>query len=575
LKTVHKTLLSFLITIFLFVLFVVFASNKLFKIIELNFYEPTVIKSIENHLDKIHLAYEEYYNDLNSKFSSFVGDELSLTFLEREVEEEKLKARADKIGVLEIEVAGLNGIRLIEGDGSRIHFSTIKSDILRETDVLIAYRNYTELNDLEYSKIAAEQIGEDLKIDLLSLCKIIFNEKTNEIIFSYPLYDEMKAFRGTFAFYVRIDDFINYLSSKDIVSFSSRVNIVEPNGFIFELPNVGRKFLITQIQDKWNYGFFGAQQIAYSEDKNLNYFMISKNYDSKVLLGWICKESDFSFSDMEKLILLLCFFIIVLLTVSLAFNVKADDMIVIKNRIKKIQYEFLKEYVNRKDDDSWKLVSKDLLNRKYDLTDEIKSSLGKKGKKYVKELDVLIDKTWTDMISSLSGGMIHSDKDEKIEIKEEEQVEELEEIESLEPYSNDDSTVELEEVEELEELEEIEDVGEVEEIEELEEIEVIEELEELQENESELINEKTEEVKITEFVPNAEIIEEKEQPEEIEIIESSQREFQEQEEKGLNLLNENAEIIKRAAAEQFNISSLDFSSLDSNSEDENQKRDDN
>ena len=612
-----KIALSLLISVLIFAGCVFLSIAGGFKLIEVQFYQPRVIANANDRLSSIEKAYGEYSSNLDNEFRKFLSEKSVKTFIERAPEKEAMNERGKLSALLYQKISGLNGMRLIENDGIHIHFSTFGEDTLTETSNLISYKNYTDANKIPFTLLEASD-GE-------KQTKIYFDSIKNELVFSYPFYDNYTAYRGTFIFYVLGDDFTQYLIDRELVSLNARGTVCSPNGFVFNLPITGRELLMKEIEQRWSRKIQNVEQLVQSDTKSENIFIITQGND-RIKIGEIRTQDAFEFSDIEKLLLLICLFITLYLIIFLLFNIRHDDMVIVCRRLRKFQYELLKEYIDRKDSMDWKTLSKEIAHRKNDVNSEIKKSLGRRGKKHSKEVDELLEDLWTDVMSAMGGNVsvvrqvvssnpiaVASTKktaaadniEELEEIPDADEVEELEEIpdadevEELEEIPDADEVEELEEIpdaDEVEELEEIPDADEVEELEEIPDADEVEELEEIpnadeveeisetvskaepelpateeisEEKMSKFMNSsdtEMEEVQLDEFIDISEDEsfannKKKNSDEEVEIIEESYEEFKKSDSPDEEI-SENAENIKREASRNFSISTLNFDSLD-------------
>ena len=612
-----KIALSLLISVLIFAGCVFLSIAGGFKLIEVQFYQPRVIANANDRLSSIEKAYGEYSSNLDNEFRKFLSEKSVKTFIERAPEKEAMNERGKLSALLYQKISGLNGMRLIENDGIHIHFSTFGEDTLTETSSLISYKNYTDANKIPFTLLEASD-GE-------KQTKIYFDSIKNELVFSYPFYDNYTAYRGTFIFYVLGDDFTQYLIDRELVSLNARGTVCSPNGFVFNLPITGRELLMKEIEQRWSRKIQNVEQLVQSDTKSENIFIITQGND-RIKIGEIRTQDAFEFSDIEKLLLLICLFITLYLIIFLLFNIRHDDMVIVCRRLRKFQYELLKEYIDRKDSMDWKTLSKEIAHRKNDVNSEIKKSLGRRGKKHSKEVDELLEDLWTDVMSAMGGNVSvvrqvvssnpiavastekppAADNIEELEeVSDADEVEELEEIpdadevEELEEIPDADEVEELEEIpdaDEVEELEEIPDADEVEELEEIPDADEVEELEEIPDaDEVEKISEtvskaepelpateeiseekmskfmdssdtEMEEVQLDEFIDISEdesftSNKKKNSDEEVEIIEESYEEFKKSDSPDEEI-SENAENIKREASRNFSISTLNFDSLD-------------
>ena len=506
-----KIALSLLISVLIFAGCVFLSIAGGFKLIEVQFYQPRVIANANDRLSSIEKAYGEYSSNLDKEFRKFLSEKSVKTFIERAPEKEAMNERGKLSALLYQKISGLNGMRLIENDGIHIHFSTFGEDTLTETSSLISYKNYTDANKIPFTLLEASD-GE-------KQTKIYFDSIKNELVFSYPFYDNYTAYRGTFIFYVLGDDFTQYLIDRELVSLNARGTVCSPNGFVFNLPITGRELLMKEIEQRWSRKIQNVEQLVQSDTKSENIFIITQGND-RIKIGEIRTQDAFEFSDIEKLLLLICLFITLYLIIFLLFNIRHDDMVIVCRRLRKFQYELLKEYIDRKDSMDWKTLSKEIAHRKNDVNSEIKKSLGRRGKKHSKEVDELLEDLWTDVMSAMGGNVsvvrqvvssnpIAVASTEKTaaadNIEELEEVSDADEVEELEEIPDADEVEELEEIPDADEIEELEEIPDADEVEELEEIPDADEVEELEEIPD------ADEVEELEEIPDADEVEELEE----------------------------------------------------------------
>ena len=506
-----KIALSLLISVLIFAGCVFLSIAGGFKLIEVQFYQPRVIANANDRLSSIEKAYGEYSSNLDNEFRKFLSEKSVKTFIERAPEKEAMNERGKLSALLYQKISGLNGMRLIENDGIHIHFSTFGEDTLTETSSLISYKNYTDANKIPFTLLEASD-GE-------KQTKIYFDSIKNELVFSYPFYDNYTAYRGTFIFYVLGDDFTQYLIDRELVSLNARGTVCSPNGFVFNLPITGRELLMKEIEQRWSRKIQNVEQLVQSDTKSENIFIITQGND-RIKIGEIRTQDAFEFSDIEKLLLLICLFITLYLIIFLLFNIRHDDMVIVCRRLRKFQYELLKEYIDRKDSMDWKTLSKEIAHRKNDVNSEIKKSLGRRGKKHSKEVDELLEDLWTDVMSAMGGNVsvvrqvvssnpiavASTEKSAAADnIEELEEVSDADEVEELEEIPDADEVEELEEIPDADEVEELEEIPDADEVEELEEIPDADEVEELEEIPD------ADEVEELEEIPDADEVEELEE----------------------------------------------------------------
>ena len=543
----QKTAVSLLISVVLFAAFVVAAFTGLFSVIDARFYEPGKISQIQKHLDTVSENFNEYIETLESRFgkneNSFLKQTCVQSYIENQPSDEVVRERSKLSGDLFSQTPGLLGMRLIDKNGSSVHFSTFSSDVLNRTSEIVSFKNYTDAITLTGEKeIPFEKISSPDSYGTNGVvCKTVFDGRDNRIILSFPYYDSYKAYRGTFVFYVNANDFNRVLLSKKIITFGDTGSLVSglnfeeekketeyKSGFVFGIPAIGKKIFEQEILSRWEKGLFAPEKIVYksSEDSfaiqeydaaienkksdNNYWVLVSSTKTDFGYIGGIYPDEMFAMPDAVKILLLICIFVTLFLVVFLAVNLKQDDMVVIRERIRRLQLGIVSEYLKKKENVDWQVVSGKIAERRQDVTLEIIRSLGRKAKKHDKEVNELINRSWDELLAAMSvqvrkenneNGLTNAAEIKSmleellssgnikvqtvgsdvnvmpVTVKPSKSVPVTEQVQEL------DKVEEAEAVEELEELEEVEDVEAVEELEEVEDAEAVEELEEVEEAE--------------------------------------------------------------------------------------------
>ena len=534
----QKTAVSLLISVVLFAAFVVAAFTGLFSVIDARFYEPGKISQIQKHLDTVSENFNEYIETLESRFgkneNSFLKQTCVQSYIENQPSDEVVRERSKLSGDLFSQTPGLLGMRLIDKNGSSVHFSTFSSDVLNRTSEIVSFKNYTDAITLTGEKeIPFEKISSPDSYGTNGVvCKTVFDGRDNRIILSFPYYDSYKAYRGTFVFYVNANDFNRVLLSKKIITFGDTGNLVSglnfeeekketeyKSGFVFGIPAIGKKIFEQEILSRWEKGLFAPEKIVYksSEDSfaiqeydaaienkksdNNYWVLVSSTKTDFGYIGGIYPDEMFAMPDAVKILLLICIFVTLFLVVFLAVNLKQDDMVVIRERIRRLQLGIVSEYLKKKENVDWQVVSGKIAERRQDVTLEIIRSLGRKAKKHDKEVNELINRSWDELLAAMSV-QVRKENNENGLTNAAEIKSMLEELLSsgnikvqtvgsdvnvmpvtVKPSKSVPVTEQVQELdkvekaEAVEELEEVEDAEAVEELEEVENAEAVEEIE--------------------------------------------------------------------------------------------------
>mgnify|MGYP006986466535 CR=1 FL=1 len=624
-KSGIKTAVSLLIAIFIFGALAVASSLGLFASVERQFYEPARLKVINEKLDSVADCSNEYIQNLLNIFGAekdgFLSHESVLSFAGQNPSAEALRLFES----LKENCAGLEGFRIVDSAGKRVFYSSFRSDYVIKTEKGVQrriYSNYSNLqtkhgkNELEYPLVSAFESDENLAAEnenagsAQDLPRIIFDGDEQRLIFSYKIQtlDEKSVFCSAI-FYVNPVDFANLLVENHVVSVNEPISLVssadgKTGGFVFGLPNVGKNIFASEILKKWNQGVFGPDEIVASaaskiegisvpvsensaqefepetgsekkdsekmsvlpsagSEKNISWSLISSRNAKFLHVGGIFSSETLKMPFYVRILLFVCAFVTVCLIVVIFFNIRKDDSVVIKSKIRAIQIGLLNEYFEK--DVDRKKVAAMIAAQKDALTAKIKKSLGRRGKKYGSDLDVILNKSWEDIITILSGAEktscmaelssssikeirkvfeevlatntlkvenLESARKEKnpplktsetaVSEKLPEDLDEVEELCDADPLEEAPEAESVEEVENLEEIEPIEEAEplEPEALEELEEPDEPEELENLEEIDpaEELLPEPEELDEAEELEP----LEELEEPEELEEVEPSE-----------------------------------------------------
>lgn len=659
-KSGIKTAVSLLIAIFIFGALAVASSLGLFASVERQFYEPARLKVINEKLDSVADCSNEYIQNLLNIFGAekdgFLSHESVLSFAGQNPSAEAQRLFES----LKENCAGLEGFRIVDSAGKRVFYSSFRSDYVIKTEKGVQrriYSNYANLqtkhgkNELEYPLVSAFENESDENLaaenenagSAQDLPRIIFDGDEQRLIFSYKIQtlDEKPVFCSAI-FYVNPVDFANLLVENHVVSVNEPISLVssadgKTGGFVFGLPNVGKNIFASEILKKWNQGVFGPDEIVASaaskiegisvpvsensaqefepetgsekkdsekmsvqpsagSEKNISWSLISSRNAKFLHVGGIFSSETLKMPFYVRILLFVCAFVTVCLIVVIFFNIRKDDSVVIKSKIRAIQIGLLNEYFEK--DVDRKKVAAMIAAQKDALTAKIKKSLGRRGKKYGSDLDVILNKSWEDIITILSGAektscmaeLSSSSIKEIRKVFEEVLATNTLKVENLEsarkeknpPLKTSETAVseklpeDLDEVEELydaDPLEEAQEAESVEEVENLEEVEPLEEAEPL-EPESEGALEELEEPDEPEELENLEEIDPAEEllPEPEELDEAEELEPLEELEEPDELEEvEPSETIESSECAEPSVDIAFFENPEELSEDETEK----
>lgn len=412
----QKIAVSIVTTAVIFACFVVAAFAGLFSKIEARFYEPAKIADIRKQLDSVAECSETYINTLLEQFdtgeNAYLSDRSIASYALTSSTDSDVQQRTRRTAALFSEVSGLDGIRLVDANGRSVHFSTYPSDILKQTDSMRIYKNYDELrtplggDEFAFFKVSVPDTVEGQRY------RIVFDGEDNRILFAFPFYDPYGVYRGTMIFYVNAQDFNRMLIARNLTTVANTGDLISDSsgaigGFVFGMPSLGRDDIEREAVARWRDNSTGPDKIAAipvsgGESKESYWILISSNRSRFIKTAGIYRDSIFIMPHTVQFLLLTCVFITLFLMIFMLFNLRRDDMVVIRDRVKRFQLALINEYFENKENINWADVSQKIASRKNDVSEAIKESLGKRAKRHSEETNALIDKSWEEIIGALS-----------------------------------------------------------------------------------------------------------------------------------------------------------------------------
>ena len=507
-KSGLKTALSLLLTFIAFTVIAIASLSGLFSPIEKRFYEPAQVQQFRSELNEVASSGNQYFSSLLAAFGSddggFLNTESVLTFLSVSPSDEVLH----RFAVLSEAHRGLEGIRVVDASGRRVHFSSFRNDYRLDAGRRI-YSNYQELKTLFGTpEIPFENLscfsGEETHP-----YRIGIDGQNQRIVYSFPL--ENNGSRFCVLFYVGTRGFINTLIEKKIISVNQDIPLVSSadcmtGGFVLGLENDIRGAADAELLKIWKNGQVDTDGIQTDgiqfvfDDRTVNYTVFTDRSTSAPFFSILFRSDSVLLPGYVKILILVSAFISVCLFFLILFNFKKDDDVIIRDRIKRVQFELLSEYFDKNLERAE--IAGIIEAKKSDVSVRIKKSLGRRGKKHSAELDTMLEKSWSEIIDMLSAEKKQQPSFDMSEIRrmleellsanpvtvrnqpvqtvpakvaEPEPADDLEEADGVEPAED------LEEADGVEPVEDLEDTDGVEPADDLEEVDAVEPVEDVEE----------------------------------------------------------------------------------------------
>ncbi|MDD5788936.1 MAG: hypothetical protein PUE30_00185, partial [Spirochaetia bacterium] len=450
----QKFSVSLLISVVIFAFFSVFALSGRFDFLEAKFYQPAVRQPVEQKLRELAELEKQYNQILFERFASFASDEAVLSFTKSVSSDEEVKARSMVCARIFSSSPYLSGIRIVDSNGKKIHYSSFDGDVKKQDGRSTVYEDYSVL----------AKNGREPGFELLHCpdgLKIkVFNDFENRrLVYSLPFTgkdnDGSVSKKADLLFYCGTDDFLRFVYSKNKISLSEKDGaeyVFTDNsgcgGYVFGLPlsnpellgqgievlrenirqkvlgavDAGRFELFEQsvgltgtyvLVDKsggLSENIVSERDVFSTDGAASSEKVLSADYDfvvfSKVVelgegnfsfVSFVLDAGVFKVSESLKILLLSLVFLTLFLSVFLLFSLKRDSLTVIEARIR----HFEKAFVSACKKSPEKILPEVLKSRKIELKAEIQKSLGRRGKKHSAALDALFEKSWTKILKAL------------------------------------------------------------------------------------------------------------------------------------------------------------------------------
>ncbi|GAB1483529.1 hypothetical protein MASR2M78_23450 [Treponema sp.] len=228
----QKVSVSLLVAVLLFAAFAALAFTGLFDLVEARFYNPSITKGLAREVSSDALATQDFVTELCSRFSAILDDEaVKRSFLPNQSAEDIFE-RSRLLGSLQEQVSGLQSVRFVDQGGKRIHFSTSRSDILRQDKLSVAYKNYGEPGDIAY---------ESLSVSSGAPPRLYADTSGERLIFVFPFVDSFAIYKGSALFSVSIRAFSERLVAEGRLRVGEDLSLIaDPIGLVSGFPRIGR-----------------------------------------------------------------------------------------------------------------------------------------------------------------------------------------------------------------------------------------------------------------------------------------------------------------------------------------------
>ncbi len=414
----QKIAFSLLGTMILFAGFFVCSQSGLFAQIETRYYSQAKIREKTDSLDKISEGFNEYIKKFlkfaEERDDAYLKSPAISSFVEQNPSESDVAERRSLTEKLFQNFPALQGLRIIDKNGRSVHYSTYDStDVLRQNGSSKIYKNYSDIlksvDELDFEQISISETN--LKH------KIFIDSQRKRIVLSFPL-NWMSTFSASAVFYFDLALIQNDFANDEIITagqnFCGYSLENEPGGVVVNIPVKYYEDFSAPVKENWAKIKFENQdsgKIAQNQpekileiDDGRFWTLINSGKCDYFIVGGVYTSDIFELSQTLKYLIYVTVGLTIFLILFLLFSLKTDKKLVIKKRIKKIQYSIISEYLENKEKIEWNRVVNQLKSRKNDLSQEILRAAGVKSKKKAEKLnlDDFLEQNWQQIFSVIA-----------------------------------------------------------------------------------------------------------------------------------------------------------------------------
>ena len=487
-RTSLKVFISLVISLAVFsgLLFLTASGYESFT--ETKIYKPSILRHINENLEEIEKTFIAWNETNTELFRNFLHEEALMSTVKQDQEPSDIEERNNVISKIISTVPGFAGLRIIDSQYQKIHFSTFSEDILSKTDSMLSYKKYNDSGNLvPYQHIASADKSE---------VKITASTAFDVILYSLPFYDTYDVYRGTAVFYISGNSFLYHLVSQNILSISDGLALLSDEshtiiGILTGNHNIVSPELKEAVLNDWERVPQNLRTISLEGEDC--WVLITKKSDFGYI-GRITEKDVFMFPMTVKYFLIFTVFVTIFLMFFLLLNIKRSRLFIAQNKIQTLHWSILKNYLKTSQKENWAALQKELEYHRHEVNAEIKKGLGKKILETKgKEVDDFLQNSWQEIFDIINKTARNKSLTQDLKnVKAEELINLLMEALKSQKDTSDKPkpTPEVEAVEDLaeikktdavEELDEIEEADTVEELDEAEEADAVEELDEVQE----------------------------------------------------------------------------------------------
>ena len=371
-----------------------FAFTGAFAEIETQYFSQRVIEGQKDHQAENSRIVKKYHDSNIERITNILNLDYLKNVYDPSQARKDIVDRTNLFGRLSDELGGFQYIRIIDSNQLNILYSTHEEDIKQRDTDRILFKLWKDSNDFAAPIRYMESKDSEPYY--------VYDPQNHRILYSFPAVDQYALFKGTVVMEFSISGLQDYLYRQGGISDVNRVQIQDLDVLIYNLtidqfellkPNIAR---FRSLAGKSDF----IQKVADGEGSD--YYLVQIADESGSISIAVIPGQSLVLNNEYRALLLLSIFITLFLIVFLLLNIKQNQELILKKKIKKFQMTFLRDLLEAEDELNWERYEVELKSRKDEVRREILKSLSDKFKKNKQdEIDALLDKSWDEIIRVL------------------------------------------------------------------------------------------------------------------------------------------------------------------------------
>ncbi|WP_020614323.1 hypothetical protein, partial [Sediminispirochaeta bajacaliforniensis] len=394
---IQKIALSLLLTILLTTAFAFVAYSGFFSFIEARYFDVRVTDSVNRELTFKRSEIASYHKENVDRFRTVLSDFDAGALYAPNWDQETIFSIRNLIDTFRDSYRGVVGIRFVDNQ-RRVHFSTFDDDVERSGRYKTIFRDLPASEStgllLSSQPSSGDSDGDessDTEVELR------FLPDSKEFRYSLPVTDVDGRMRGNAFWYVSVRDLERFLIRAGALDPSEILRIVA-GGYLFDA------FPDSDGNGTWSDEFSWSEagnrdREVWSDGAGKGFYLFTTPSDGFGRVGFFVDTAEFRLQPSLKIVLVLATFFSLFLLFFLFFNLRQDKVLVLSERVRRFQIQFLREYLERKDELDWNRWHRDVENRKDEVKKGIRAGLGKLKPEDEEEVDRLIESGWNEIFS--------------------------------------------------------------------------------------------------------------------------------------------------------------------------------